>query len=48
MPQINLSLKEIYSKLCPRCQEKLRGLVKDKMADQVVKQALEGKDEPAV
>ena len=41
MPQVNLSLKEIYSKLCPKCQKKIRDLVKEKLADQVVKQALE-------
>ena len=45
MLQVNLSLKEIYSKLCPKCQEKLRDMVKEKLADQVVKQTLEGKDE---
>ena len=41
MPQVNLSLKEIYGKLCPKCQKKIRDLVKEKLADQVVKQALE-------
>ena len=39
--QVNLSLKEIYEKLCPKCKEKLRELVKEKLADDVVKQALE-------
>ena len=43
MTQVNLSLKEIYEKLCPTCQEKVRDLVKDKLTDQVVKDALEGK-----
>ncbi len=41
MPELKLSLKEIYKKLCPECQEKLRDLVKEKMADQAIKQALE-------
>lgn len=42
--RINLSIKEIYSKLCPKCQAKLRELLKDKIADQAVKDALgEGK-----
>jgi len=45
LPQVNLSLKEIYGKLCPKCQKKLRDLVKDKLADQVVKDALEEKKE---
>ncbi len=41
---MNLSLKEIYEKLCPKCQAKVRELIKDKLADQVVKDALEGKE----
>lgn len=44
MTQVNLSLKEIYEKLCPECQEKVRNLVKDKLTDQAIEQALEGKD----
>jgi len=43
--QINLSIKEIYGKLCPECQAKLRELLKEKIADQTVKEALEG-DKP--
>ena len=42
MAEINLALKEIYSELCPECKAKLRELVKGKLADQVVKEALEG------
>lgn len=42
MTQVNVSLKEIYSKLCPKCQEKVVDLVKDKVAEQAVKEALEG------
>lgn len=42
MTQVNLSLKEIYSKLCPKCQKKVIELVKDKVAEQAVKDALEG------
>ena len=45
MTQVNLSLKEIYGKLCPECQAKLRELLKEKVADQAVKDALESKDE---
>ncbi|MBA7714549.1 hypothetical protein ES703_123575 [subsurface metagenome] len=41
MTQVNLSLKEIYQKLCPKCQKTLRDILKDKLADQLVKQALE-------
>jgi len=39
--QINISLNEIYKQLCPKCQKKLRDLVKDKLADDMVKKALE-------
>ena len=42
-PQVNLSLKEIYQKLCPECQEKVRDMVKDKLTDQAIKEELEGK-----
>ena len=41
MPQVNLSLKEIYKVLCPKCQKKIRDLVKERLADQVVEEALE-------
>lgn len=43
MPQVKLELKEIYQNMCPKCQEKIRDLVKEKLADQAVKKALEGK-----
>jgi len=43
LPQVNLSLKEIYQKVCPECQKKIRDMVKDKLADRLVEQAL--KDE---
>jgi len=39
--QINVSLNEIYKQLCPKCQKKVRDLIKDKLADDVVKRALE-------
>lgn len=39
--QVSLSLKEIYQAVCPECQEKLKQMVKDKMADDLVKQVLE-------
>lgn len=44
LPQVNLLLKEIYQKLCPGCQEKVRKLVKDKLDDEAIKEELEGKD----
>jgi len=42
--QINLSLTDIYKELCSKCQEKVKDMVKDKLADQAIKDALEGKD----
>lgn len=42
MPQVNLSLSEIYQKLCPECKKKLEDMVKAGLTDQAVKQALEG------
>lgn len=39
--QINLQLAEIYKVVCPKCQKKIRDLVKDKMADDMIKSALE-------
>jgi len=43
--QVSLSLPEIYTKLCPKCKKALQELVKEKMADQAIKEALEGKEE---
>jgi hypothetical protein len=33
---VQLSIKEIYDKLCPKCREKLRQLVKEKVTDDMV------------
>lgn len=44
--QINLTLREIYKELCPKCKERLEAMVKEKMASDLVKRALEsGEDE---
>jgi len=42
--QIELNLNEIYKALCPKCQQKVRDLVKDKLTDQAIKETLEGKE----
>ena len=42
MIQVNLSVKEIYKLLCPKCKKELEKLVKDKMASELAKQVLEG------
>jgi hypothetical protein len=44
LTQVNLSLKEIYQKLCQECQEKVRDLVKDKLVDRAIKEELEEKE----
>ena len=45
MPQVTLSLKEIYEQLCLDCKKALRDLLKEKIADQAVKDALEEKSD---
>lgn len=46
MPEkIKVDIREIYRLLCPECKAKVSQMVKDKLADQVVKDALEGKSE---
>ena len=43
--QVSLSLPEIYTKLCPKCKKTLQELVKERVADQAIKESLEGKKE---
>jgi bacterioferritin-associated ferredoxin len=38
--QVQLSVKEIYDKMCPKCQEKLRQLIKEKVSDEMVSQVI--------
>ena len=40
--KVQVSIKEIYRLMCPGCREKLRGLVKEKMADQMLDRTLGG------
>jgi len=43
--KVQLSLKEIYDKVCPKCKRKIRELIKEKITDDMVNQVLgkEGK-----
>jgi len=41
--QANLSLKEIYDKLCPKCRAKLIKLVAERVSEAQIKKSLEGK-----
>jgi len=43
--QANLSLKEIYDKLCPKCRAKFVKLVAERLNEAQIKKALEGKGE---
>lgn len=45
MPQVNLSLNELYQKLCPGCKEKMIAMIKDKMTDDAIRNTLEGKED---
>ena len=36
--QVQLSVKEIYAKLCPKCKAEVKKLVKDKLTYQLVEQ----------
>ena len=38
--QVQLSVKEIYAKLCPKCRKKVRELIKEKVTDQMVSQVI--------
>lgn len=43
MPQVNLSLKEIYKVLCPECKDKIVQMVHEQLTKDGIKQELEGK-----
>ena len=44
MTKVSLSLQEIYSRLCPKCRKVVERMVKEKMTDQAIKEALQGKE----
>lgn len=39
---VQLSIKEIYAKLCPRCKREVKELIKNKLSDQVVEKMVGG------
>lgn len=41
MPQVNLSLKEIYETLCPKCKDEIVRLVHEKLTKDGIKRDLE-------
>ena len=45
MPQkVTLDLNKLYKKLCPRCQEVIRAMVKEQVTDDMIRQQLEKED----
>ena len=42
MPQVNLSLSNIYKVLCKECQAKVVDMVKSQMAEDAILRSLEG------
>jgi len=40
--KVQVSLKEIYARVCPKCRRKIRELIKEKITDRMVDQVLEG------
>jgi len=37
---VQLSVKEIYDRICARCKKKVRELIKEKITDQMVSQVI--------
>lgn len=46
--QVPLNIKEVYKLLCPKCKKKLEALAKDKIAQALTKNVLEGKGDKRV
>lgn len=38
--QVQLSVKEIYEQLCPKCKAKLKELIRQKVTDQLVESVI--------
>jgi len=38
--QVQYSIKEIYAKLCPKCKEEIRKLIKEKVTDELVNEVI--------
>ena len=43
MIRVPLNIKEIYKILCPKCKEKLEAVAKEKIAEALAKNVLQGK-----
>jgi len=40
--KVQVSLKEIYNRVCSKCKKRIRELIKEKITDRMVDQVLEG------
>lgn len=40
---VQLSVKEIYDQMCPKCRRKIRALIKEKVTDVMVTQVIGSK-----
>jgi len=40
---VQLSVKEIYDIVCPKCKKKIRQLIKEKITDQMISQVISEK-----
>lgn len=43
---INLSIREIYDKVCPACKEKIRVLIREKVTDAMLDQVIGPTENP--
>jgi len=39
--KVQVNLREIYKRVCPKCKKIIRDLIKEKITDQMVDQVLE-------
>ena len=39
---VQLGIQEVYDCICPKCQKRIKDLVRDKISDQMVDQVIKG------
>ncbi|MCL6579349.1 MAG: hypothetical protein K6T73_08185 [Candidatus Bathyarchaeota archaeon] len=37
---VQISVKEIYDRVCPKCKKVIRELIKEKLTDQIIEQVV--------
>jgi len=40
--KVQLSLREIYEKLCPKCKKKVREMIREKITEEMISSVIEG------